>query len=571
MNFIKELWESIAGKKINNTRIVPLTTKIILIFTIFILVSNLSSNYINMMFNRKELINSMKQLLVKDLKDLYNFCNTQFDIYQYNQDLKTALQNIENKAISDFKYKKSIGLGIKPDGTLLFEASGIKKYGTFTDTSTFDLIKKNKQNNVDSGIIPLVFNNESYFGVYKYNPKWDIYILKAEQLNEFYADSWRVFRDVSFIIVVMTLLFSVVGIFILQYITRFIGVITSAIIKMSRSQSMDLIELGNATNDEITFLGVAFNSLSSTVNNLLTIFRKFVNKDIANKAYREREVRLEGTQRNLTILFSDIKSFTYMTETLGTDIIKLLNIHYDRAIREIINLDGVIGSIIGDALLAVFGSLEESKDNKSHQSVLSAYKIQDVAESLRFEMHRRKEVIVKERGALSDEEDKVYKAVLLEVGVGIDGGDVFYGNIGSYERMTNTVIGDNVNSASRLEGLTRIYKVPVICSDFVKNDIEQNVKNHGFYFLELDIVQVKGKTEGKRIFWPIFEKNISEKMKIEIDSFSSGLQYYYQGDWKKAADILEGCSLPLADIFKERVNNNKCPKDWKGIWTMTTK
>jgi len=72
--------------------------------------------------------------------------------------------------------------------------------------------------------------------------------------------------------------------------------------------------------------------------------------------------------------------------------------------------------------------------------------------------------------------------------------------------MTNTVIGDNVNSASRLEGLTRIYKVPVICSDFVKEDIEKNVTNHGIRFIEIDQVQVKGKTVGKRVYWPLWKK-----------------------------------------------------------------
>ena len=117
---------------------------------------------------------------------------------------------------------------------------------------------------------------------------------------------------------------------------------------MVESQQLEIIDLKGAPNDDITYLGVAFNTLSSTINTLVTIFRKFVNEDIAIQAYREKEVKLEGTQRELTILFSDIKSFTFITETLGPDIIKLLNLHYDKSIREIVKYDGVIGSIIGD-------------------------------------------------------------------------------------------------------------------------------------------------------------------------------------------------------------------------------
>ena len=101
----------------------------------------------------------------------------------------------------------------------------------------------------------------------------------------------------------------------------------------------------------------------------MTIFKKFVARDIAQQAYKEREIRLEGRKRYLTILFTDIKRLTYMTETLGTDIIKLLNIHYEKAIRHIHDSNGDIGSIIGDALLAVFGGFEEQESNKSLQDV----------------------------------------------------------------------------------------------------------------------------------------------------------------------------------------------------------
>ena len=143
---------------------------------------------------------------------------------------------------------------------------------------------------------------------------------------------------------------------------------------MNETQQLETINMKGASNDDVSFLGYAFNTLSSTINNLLNIFRKFTNKDIVIQAYQEREIRLEGSRKDLTCLFSDIKSFTTMTEVLGTDIIKLLNLHYNEAIHEIIKHNGIIGSIIGDALLAVYGALPESTQNKSYQALLSTYK-----------------------------------------------------------------------------------------------------------------------------------------------------------------------------------------------------
>jgi class 3 adenylate cyclase len=241
--------------------------------------------------------------------------------------------------------------------------------------------------------------------------------------------------------------------------------------------------------------------------------------------------------------------------------------HYDRAIRQIHSHFGIVGSIIGDALLTVFGTLPSEK-NKSLDALLSAYEIQTVARSLREAMSERKEIIEKNR-SLTPAEQKVYQAVLLEVGVGIDGGEVFYGNIGSSERMTNTVIGDNVNSASRLEGLTRMYRVPIICSAYVADEV-MSVTNR-FLFIELDTVQVKGKTEGKRVFFPI-DTQVAEEEELErFKQFSLGLSLYYEGKWPEAYKIFASSGVLAASLFLQRIEGREAPKGWKGVWTMETK
>jgi class 3 adenylate cyclase len=564
------MFEHIFGKKINRTRIMPLTTKIILIFAIFILVSNLGSNYINLTYNRSGMMKFIRELLIRDLKEMYTICNTQYEIYQYSNDYQGSVTNIQRNALDQFKNRKSIFLGVKKDGAIVFQASRIKNYPVFKDQKTLSLMLKNQNKHILEGALPFRFNGDNYFGLYKYNHKWEVFIIRGEEYNEFYAESTRIFRNISIIIAIITLLTAVLGVILLNYITRYITIITDRIMAMTQNQQLDLIELHGASNDDITFLGMAFNSLSSTINNLLLIFRKFVNRDIALKAYQEHEVRLEGRQLELTILFSDIKRFTYITETLGSDIIKLLNVHYDNTIKEIIRNSGIIGSIIGDALLAVYGVLNESGVNKSHQAVLSAYKIQGIAASLREKMRQKRDQIIQEKGALTEAEEKVYQAVLIEVGIGIDGGVVFYGNIGSSERMTNTVIGDNVNSASRLEGLTRIYNVPVIVSGYVKDDIERHVPDHGLEFMEIDQVLVKGKTIGAKIYWPIPIEKYTWQLQTALATFSRGLHLYYGGDWENAYRLFTETPLPLAEVFKERTLTER-PEKWDGIWKMTSK
>jgi len=112
---------------------------------------------------------------------------------------------------------------------------------------------------------------------------------------------------------------------------------------MQETKKLGTIDISKAPNDDVTYFAASFNSLSSSVNNLISTFQRFAPKDISDKAYAGKPVGLEGTQRELTLLFSDIKNFTYRTETLGSEIIDLLNIHYNRIIHIIHENSGVIG------------------------------------------------------------------------------------------------------------------------------------------------------------------------------------------------------------------------------------
>ena len=344
--------------------------------------------------------------------------------------------------------------------------------------------------------------------------------------------------------------------------------ITKDLYQMQENQKLSTIDLSDSSNDDVTYLAASFNSLSSTINNLLGIFQKFASKDVVAKAYTEHQIRLEGSQQNLVMLFSDIKSFTYRTETLGNDIIDLLNVHYDKVIKKVHANSGVIGSIIGDAILAIYGT--QQSENKSLDALNAAWEITRVTAELRSRMIKRRTQIEENR-TLTEAEERIYQAVLIDIGVGIDGGNVFYGNIGSDEHMTNTVIGDNVNSASRLEGLTRIYKLPVIVSGYIKEEIE-GAGITKYKFFEIDTVQVKGKTEGKKIYFPLDTEdkspaNLEEKFAI----YEKALKSYYSGDWNNARAEFKKCEIDAAQVFLERIGESQAPENWSGIWTMQTK
>ena len=552
---------------VGDTPIIPISSKILLVFITLLLLSNFFTNFVNLQLNQRQIINLTNQNLVNQLKEIYTTATNQYEIYKYSQDKDESINSIIDTAKKGFSQKNSMVMGVEVGGRLLLSASASENEEFFWDSDALYEMNEKRLEGITEGSIYFDTKKGEFLGVYKYHEDWRCYLLRAELVSDMNSSTVKIFALISGIICIITVIFLWIGLVLFNKILSNVKRITEGLYRMQASQSMELIDLSGASNDDITYLGASFNSLSATINNLLGIFQKFVSKDVVNKAYSYHIIRLEGTQRELTMLFSDIKGFTYMTETLGNDIINLLNIHYDKVIHNIHQNDGVIGSIIGDAVLAMYGTFN-FQDNKSVQAVRSAWSITRVTAELREKLiFRRKEI--EETRPLTESEEKVFKAVLLDVGVGIDGGNVFYGNIGSSEHMTNTVIGDNVNSASRLEGLTRVYKIPVIVSEYVKNEVESATS--AYKFIEIDTVQVKGKTEGKKIFFPIDVSSADEEIIRKYEIFQLGLQAYYDGDWKQARALFKTCELDVGKVFLERISIRQAPADWSGIWTMTTK
>ena len=556
--------------KVGKTRIIPLGLKILIIFITIILLSNFATNYLSIQLSKKQIINLNNTIMVEQLKELYTNATNQFQIYNYSEDKEESIDALKSVAESGFSNPNSVALGVTPDGDILFCACKNKrlKWESFYDKVTLAKLNTDYNHDIKEGSVSFKNHDGDYFGVYKYQADWGYYLIRAEKRLDLDANTRNVYLYALLIIVVLTIAFVIIGWVILRHEFMPVSKITSDLYEMQQHKQLELIDLSHAKNDDITYLAASFNSLSSSVNNLLGTFQKFVPKDVVAKAYTDQGIGLEGSQRELAMLFSDIKSFTYRTETLGNDIIDVLNVHYNRVIHNVHENAGVVGSIIGDAILAVYGTLD-SKRSKSYNAIQAAWDITHATADLRETMRLRRQEIEKKR-KLTESEEKIFIAVSLDVGVGIDGGNVFYGNIGSNEHMANTVIGDNVNSASRLEGLTRVYHLPVIVSEYIMNEVLQ--ESARFKFFEIDTVQVKGKTQGKKIYFP-FDTNEMEKELLEkYEIYELGLQAYYVGDWKEARKQFKKADLPeLTEVFFERMGNKGAPEGWNGIWTMTTK
>lgn len=572
-------------QKVGTTKIVPISLKVLIVFVSLLLLSNFATNFVNLRLSRRQIINLSNTVMVSQLKDIFSAASNQYQIFTFTGDKTASVEAIRQTARRGFEMPNSIALAFDRTGKLLFctlnttvseeEAEQAQERpplyldensGTFPDAQVLDELNAQFDSGKKDGSILFQSQLGQYYGVYKFQDDWGCYFVRAELRKDTMKTNEILLGIISLLILGLVLAFLVAGLFMFKKIMENIKRITKNLYDMQEKQKLDIIDLSSSPNDDITYLAASFNALSSRISNLLSIFQKFVSKDVVAKAYTEHQILLEGNRRNLVMLFSDIKSFTYRTETLGNDIIDLLNVHYDKVIHTVHGNSGVIGSIIGDAILAIYGT--QKTENKSLDSLKSAWQITKVTAQLREKMIARKAEIEKKR-TLTESEERVFRAVLIDIGVGIDGGNVFYGNIGSDEHMTNTVIGDNVNSASRLEGLTRIYHLPIIVSEYIKDEIDKTGERP-YRFYEIDTVQVKGKTEGKKIYFPLeIPASSGEESRFEL--YENALSSYYSGDWDTARAQFRECGIEAAEVFLERMGTSSAPKNWSGIWTMQTK
>jgi len=204
-------------------------------------------------------------------------------------------------------------------------------------------------------------------------------------------------------------------------------------------------------------------------------FGKFVNKELA-ELVMNNEVKVGGERKDVAVFFSDIRSFTKISESLEPEeVVEFLNQYIKRMVNCVKRTRGSVDKFIGDAIMAIWGAPLSSGDDPFN-AVLAALMMRD--QLLEFNLDRGSE-----------------KKPFIKIGCGIHYGPVLAGQIGSDEKMEYTVIGDTVNLASRIESLNKTFGTDILISEETANRVKDRIR-----VLPMQKITVKGKTEALTVY-----------------------------------------------------------------------
>jgi adenylate cyclase len=277
------------------------------------------------------------------------------------------------------------------------------------------------------------------------------------------------------------------------------------------------------------------------------LFGQYVPPELVEEMSRNPEsYSMDGRKAELTVLFSDIRGFTTISEGLGPDELTRLMNEYLSAMTEVVRKNrGTLDKYIGDAIMAFWGA-PVSDPQHARQAVLTAMQMQAALPAV----------------------NKAFAAKgwpEVKIGVGVNTGEMTVGDMGSSVRKAYTVMGDAVNLGSRLEGITKQYGVGILVGEGTRKAIKDIV------FREVDRVQVKGKEEPVAIYEPIcLESESGKPVQEELKLWSQALRYYRAQEWDQAEVTLLNLSRLAPDRalyakYMERVSHLR--KDPPECWT----
>ncbi|OFZ21735.1 MAG: hypothetical protein A2X94_15725 [Bdellovibrionales bacterium GWB1_55_8] len=289
-------------------------------------------------------------------------------------------------------------------------------------------------------------------------------------------------------------------------------------------------------------------------------FTKYVAPAVVDAILKDpTKLSVGGEKRDLTILFSDIRGFTTFSEKMDAkQLAGLLNDYLGIMTKIVFHHQGTLDKYIGDAIMAFWGA---PLDQPNH-----------AANACKAAMDMMK--------ALSEHRERFRQeyGILVDIGVGLNSGIVNVGNMGSDTNFAYTVIGDHVNLASRLEGLTKAYKAGIVTSRFTFDSILESGESLPPHRV-LDFVKVKGKKQAVELIQLLEKKLPAEGLKL----FDEGRQLYLGQNWDDAKERFRAASEILAEdgktdgpseIYIERCDHFKLEPPgtgWDGSWEMLSK
>ena len=287
-------------------------------------------------------------------------------------------------------------------------------------------------------------------------------------------------------------------------------------------------------------------------------FARYVPGKVVSELLKNPDMlKLGGEERIMSVIFSDVAGFTTISEKLSpTALVTLLNEYLTAMTDIVLANDGIIDKYEGDAIMAEFGAPLPDEQH-ALKACFTAIDMQKKLAEMRVQF-------------------KAAGKPELKARVGINSGNMVIGNMGSQAIFDYTVMGDNVNLASRLEGANKAYNTYVMCSEATRKFVE-----HALITRELDILRVKGKTEGVMVHEIICRKSdgLSDSMRQMIDIYQKGLAAYKERRWQDGIDLFaESLKIEPNDgpsgVYLERCREyllNPPLDDWDGIFTMRTK
>lgn len=293
---------------------------------------------------------------------------------------------------------------------------------------------------------------------------------------------------------------------------------------------------------------------------LRSTMARYMPKEVADRLLESGADALGGSLQETTILFSDIRSFTSLSEQVGpVETVNMLNEYFGIMVEQIMSNDGILDKYIGDAIMAVFGA----PFNTGHDADNGLTAALNMHMALgHFNQMRRME------GKLP-----------VEMGIGLNTGEVVCGNIGSSRRMDYTVIGDGVNLAARLESATKTYGAKILISESTVEGLQK-----GYVLREVDLLRVKGRSKPVAVFealdWTVaYPEAAFPNRDLVLHHFQIGIEYYRgrafsqaRGAFTKALQLHPGDTVTRLYVDRcQSFIDNPPPTDWDGVWVMETK